>query len=514
MIRVRGLLSPMGCSGRTPRRGRNRRGSIILLAAVFTIVVLAVLAFSVDFGHMLKVRAEMDRAVDAAALAGAGSLIDGTAAANQAALDVMLRNPVGDQILVDEVDREAKLQAWLAQHEGDFETEVGHFNIETKTFSESDVLPSAIHITAKYEYPNLFFARIFGNSSFEVRAEAIARYQPRDIVLVVDYSGSMSDDSKLQRIVESGETWRTKIVENLQQIYQELGSPVYGTMTFDPVYISSTNKSTIKQTLGLRYQVNKKWGEVPYPYSSGSWNDYIDYMTNSGNRRVWGGNVPEKAGYSKKYGYLTLVDYWLECQPSFAQTRDLWKVSQQPIKTVKDAVGVFMQYIQEIEDCDDRLALVVYNSVSQDALLEKSLTSDFASVQDTVNHRQAGHYDPYTNIGAGLRVACEELASHSRTGAKKMIVLLTDGQANKPVSVDYARQYVLDQAALANGSHYQVFTISLGSEADQTLMQQVADATKGTHFNIPGGAEISSYEANLLKAFRKIADARPLLLVK
>jgi hypothetical protein len=510
MTRLENSLSSLAQSipgGTRSCRRRHRRGAILVLSALLMFFMVALLAFSVDLGYIMSVRAEMDRAVDAAALAGAGSLIDGVPAAKLAAADVLLRNPVGSQVLMDEKDREAKVQAWIAQHGDEFKTEVGHWDPNTKTFAQTDVLPSAIHVQAAYEHPALFFARIFGTSTFEVKAEAIARYQPRDIAIVLDFSGSMSDDSELQRIVKYGETVRAMIVANLQQIYQQLGSPVYGTMTFNPVYVSSTDATTVKNTLGLRYKLKNKWVEVPYPYPSGSWDAYITYMTSSS-------NSPAKAGYLKKYGYLTLVNYWLEMQPGSAETPELWKTSEQPIATVKDAVGVFMNYINEIPDCDDRLALSIYNSTTQDAVLEKTLTSDFAAVQNIVTHRQAAHYDDYTNIGAGIRKAKEELQAHGRVGAKKMLVLMTDGVANRPTNETQGKQYALNQAAAAKTLHFPIFTISLGNVADKVLMQQIADITGGTHFNIPGGSTVTDYQDDLLEAFRKIADARPLLLVK
>ena len=51
-------------------------------------------------------------------------------------------------------------------------------------------------------YPNLplFFGRVLGKEHFSIEAQAIAMYQPRDIALVLDYSGSMNDDSELKSI--------------------------------------------------------------------------------------------------------------------------------------------------------------------------------------------------------------------------------------------------------------------------------------------------------------------------
>ncbi|HLA85720.1 MAG TPA: VWA domain-containing protein [Thermoguttaceae bacterium] len=506
MMNFRTQYSRNGCSGRNRREARNRKGVIIVLASLLMIFMLGLLAFSIDLGYMMSVQGEMDRAVDCSALAGAGALVDGADEARLASLDVLLYNSVGSQGISEQDSRQAKLYQWLDKHPNDFETEVGHWNPATRTFAQNDVLPSAIHVMASYEHPSTFFARIFGIDSFRVTSEATARYQPRDIALVLDFSGSMNDDSELSYINETKRPGsRAAVLGGLQQMYQELGSPAYGSMQFTPVYISSTNATTIKNTLGLRYKVGKKWVEIPYPYADGSWDDYFSYVQNS--------SVVSSAGYYKKYGYLTLINYWLEQKPGADQTADLWKVSAQPVTAVKDAVGVFMDYIQEV-DCEDKVALVIYNSSSGDAYKELSLTTNLSTVEDTVHHRQAAHYDNYTNIGAGIRKGWEELDAHARVGAKKMIVLMTDGNANRPNGESYGRSYALTQAANAAAKNYQIVTISLGQSADTELMQEIADATNGVHYNIPGGSAVNDYHDDLIAAFRKIADDRPLLLVQ
>jgi hypothetical protein len=485
----------------------KRRGSILVLAAFLMVLMTMLLAVSVDVGYMMTVQNEMDRAVDAAALAGAGSLVDGAEAAKLGAFEVFVQNPVGKVNLVaDDPNWRQNLATLYNQHKEDITIQTGIWNPESPKpqpgqqdtrFSQTEVLPSAIHIVATHNNAPLFFARAFGQNSFNVTSEAIARYQPRDIALVLDFSGSMNDDSELKRIYEQGVAVKPLILANLQQIYEDLGSPKYGSLQFTPQSISSTNNTTIKKTLGL--------DKVTYPYPSGSWDEYIDYVKSSS-------NTPAQAGYQKKYGFVTLINYWLENKCAANQTPDLWKVRAQPITAVKDASDVFMDYIQEV-DTDDRAALVIYNSVSQTAKVEHHLTDDFATVQNTVQHRQAGHYDSYTNIGAGILAGKNELQTNGRVGAFKMIVLMTDGVANKPSGVD-ARQYALQQANLAAALHYPIVTISLGTEADTELMQQIADRTGGVHFNIPGRDTVTDYRDALMNVFRTIADDRPLILVK
>lgn len=569
-------------------RCARRRGAVLVLSALLMVFLMGLLALSVDVGYMYTIHGELKRATDAAALAGVGSLVDGPDSAAATAVDFLLRNRVGSQLIVDEEGREALIAQWLAQHPDAIETQVGAWDPELRAFStDYSGLPSAVRVVATYRNEPLFFARVLGFNDFSVQAESIARYQPRDIVLVLDFSASMNDDSELRRISEYGESWREHVENNLLQIYQELGSPSYGTLAFEPdyvtlvgaaptcgcqpqisvkflenekkVYVASSkdlSNVVVQYSDGSTYkydnlsvgttgtfgsgskQIDKVWvksgcnesGEGPgygerferswahdyttikqwfgldsvaYPYPSGSWDSYISYVQSS--------SYVKNAGYRYMYGHLTLINYWLEQKPQYNQTPDLWMTSAQPVDSLKDAVQVFMDYIQLV-DCDDRVGLAIYNSPDQTALLEHQLTANLALLQDIVEHRQAGHYDRYTNIGAGIQQGWMELDAHARVGAKKLIVLMTDGQANRPSG--YGSGFALEQAQIAAAKHYKIVCISLGSDADTSLMQQIADITGGVHFNIPGGESVFGYQSELMEVFRTIADDRPLTLVK
>jgi hypothetical protein len=303
----------------------------------------------------------------------------------------------------------------------------------------------------------------------------------------------MNDDSELKHISKLG---RVQVEGNLRKIYEQLGSPTFGTMPWKPIYIASSSSTDVKRALALT--------DVPYPFPSGSWDDYIRYVQTSGSISA--------AGYRKRYGYLTLVNYWLEQQPSAHQTPGLWATSEQPITAVKDSLLVFLAYLQEMES-DDRVGLAVYNSADGGGKLESGLTRELQRIEDLSRQRQAGHYDRFTNIGAGMQKARLELEENGRHWAQKLIVLMTDGIANRPQPTSTAREFVLREAQRAADARFPIVTISLGSAADKDLMQQVADITAGIHFNIPGGRSVAAYEEDLKDVFRQIARHRPLELV-
>lgn len=457
-------------------RPSRRRGAITVLAAFLMVIMLGVVAFAIDLGYIATIQTELRRAADAGALAGANALVDGPAAAEQSVYDYVGYNSVGGRSLgQDEV-----------------QVETGSWNPATRTFTAGGALPSAVRVVASSGTQPMFFGRVFNRHSFAVETESIAVYQPRDIQVVLDFSASMNDDSELGSI--GGVLTQAAVEANLLQIYQEMELPNYGTLGPTLQSISSTTTSTIKSTLALN--------DVAYPFPSGSWDGYINY--------VKGSSLPSY--YRKKYGHITLVHYWLNQKPLNSQTPLLWKGSAQPVTAVKDAVKLFLAYLQQA-DVDDRVGLTIYNSADGTAIVEQSLTRNYQLIEDTCRQRQAGHYDQYTNIGDGIRKGREDLVDNARPGAFRLIVLMTDGIANRPSGVN-ASQYALNQAEICAAARIPIVAISLGQGADTTIMQQIADTTLGVHFNIPGGQTVAQYEEQLKNVFRQVADDRPLKLVK
>ncbi len=77
----------------------NRRGAIAVLAAIFIIVMLGMVAFAVDLGYISMVKTQLQSAADAAALAGAAatnlSQAESRAAAQQiAGMNIAAGRPV------------------------------------------------------------------------------------------------------------------------------------------------------------------------------------------------------------------------------------------------------------------------------------------------------------------------------------------------------------------------------------------------------------------------------------
>lgn len=597
------------------RRLQNRlprRGAILVLAALFLVVILAFTALSIDVGFLTLTRTQLQSAADSAALSAAMELTSSSdpatvrsnaaAAANEVA--ALFEN--GDRSSVALVpSRDIFFGKQTRQADGTFLTNWGDdqtpYNVVKVKISRSqqsgaDGKPSDDRIP-------LFFAPVMGAKSASVGVEAIASFQARDIMVVLDFSGSMNDDSCLGAISKLG---RTAVEANLLKMWQELGSPDYGELEFIPDYATiegepetatnphnqvtyrrtaidivstgtitkvvltftsgktqtfsglstdngtfegtgSNNKSEISSvtiTTSVTSTVvttkttgkgkKKKKVSVPttvvtddtetfqftreniktalgltmaYPYPSGSWDEFIDVVQDDS-------GAIKDAGYRDMYGYLTWLHYLQYYHPSYADTPDLWKTSEQPVTCLKDGVDLFMDDLLATAS-GDYVGLSVYtHSSSAGAILEHPLSNNLTQVKTTTRQRQAGHYVGGTNISAGMKVARDEFAKNARNSAAKWMVLMTDGEANLPGSSSYAKQCVLDEAKAAKAANIKILTICVGLGADTGTLHAVAAITGGEFFQVRGDQSIEDVKADLLAVFRKIAASRPLKLVK
>jgi uncharacterized protein YegL len=159
---------------------------MLVLIAVMLIGFMATIAFSVDVAHMHLSRTELRSATDAASKAAALTLSQ-TADIKQAIARgqaIAARNTVaGDPLLLDPSDFEFGNSEQVG--EGRFVFTTGR----TPTNSVH-VLGRRTASSASGPVP-LFFGNIFGVDVFEPSVDATATYIERDVILVVDRSGSM-----------------------------------------------------------------------------------------------------------------------------------------------------------------------------------------------------------------------------------------------------------------------------------------------------------------------------------
>ncbi len=138
---------------------QNRRGAIIAMVAISLVAILGIGGLALDGARAYVTRAQLSRAVDAAALAGAASLRLGQSTARQRIESLAAANGVDPALL----------------------------NI---TFGVNANGENTVSVSANEIMPTTFM-RVLGQTQVDVGSVAEATVPPLDIVLVLDQSGSL-----------------------------------------------------------------------------------------------------------------------------------------------------------------------------------------------------------------------------------------------------------------------------------------------------------------------------------
>lgn len=175
-------------------RPRNRqRGAVMPFVILCCVALFAFAALAIDFGIMAVARTQAQNAADTAAMAGARSLTGdtttnnnyenaGPAAATAGTAHSILSKPLSpSQINV----------------------EVGSYTYEVASAKFEVMIPKATNdnyslVRARVDAQSGFgFGRALGFQTFNTSATATAVHRPRDVAIILDFSGSMRFDSLL-----------------------------------------------------------------------------------------------------------------------------------------------------------------------------------------------------------------------------------------------------------------------------------------------------------------------------
>jgi hypothetical protein len=286
--------------------------------------------------------------------------------------------------------------------------------------------------------------------------------------------------------------------------------------------------------------IKAQWGltSLTCPYGA-SWSSFVSYVKDD--------SQVNTAGYRKKYGKLTFLNYLLTQRPRFSQTNEFWKAPCYPCHALKQGCSLFCDFVSDL-NFNDRVGLVIYDTTSRVVtclcdtpgapevdLGDEPLTYNIAAIDTLQAYKQAGHYDTQTGIGYGLLDARNLLNSKARVGAKKVVFLMTDGLANQypsgwnlPSGFDWisitdidadgdsdystsdkAVKYALYQASQLINQGVTIHTLCVGSGADTLPMQCIAAASGGECIIVPGGTSVAQMQAELLTAFGTVAGKVP-----
>ncbi|VTR97417.1 Tad domain-containing protein [Tuwongella immobilis] len=187
----------------------RRRGAVIPLMALVITAILGFVALSIDLGLLMVARNNCQNAADSAAIAGVRT-INGDNVLNYRreevpvnAVDAALQNPVMTTVLEGNKDnvtpvsgqtdtwKSGKVQIELGSYTYAFGATVDSEGFRLRFPRNSGEPYGAVRSRVSFDAGRYAFAQIFGVSTFATGATATAIHRPRDVVVIMDLSGSM-----------------------------------------------------------------------------------------------------------------------------------------------------------------------------------------------------------------------------------------------------------------------------------------------------------------------------------
>jgi hypothetical protein len=164
----------------------NERGTVLAFVAVSLVALLGMAGLALDSGRAYVARAELSRAVDAAALGGAAALRQSQAEAEQRIQALAKANGVDPALLN---------YSFSVNAEGENTVSVG----------ASEVVPTT-------------FMRVLGRDQVGVVAAAEATVPPLDLVLVLDQSGSIAREGAWDDLQNAAKDFIDNFSESIDQV--------------------------------------------------------------------------------------------------------------------------------------------------------------------------------------------------------------------------------------------------------------------------------------------------------
>lgn len=175
------------------QRSSHRRGSVLPLFAVCLVALMALIALAVDLGLLSLANSECQHAADSIALATVrtldGSPGNNATAAMTNAQDVAALQSVLNQAVDPDTEVTIRQGAYV------YNTDENGFVYELPRTTTGENL-TLVQVEVRRTLPTAF-ARVIGRDFVTTAATATAVHRPRDVVVCVDFSGSMNNESDL-----------------------------------------------------------------------------------------------------------------------------------------------------------------------------------------------------------------------------------------------------------------------------------------------------------------------------
>ncbi|NLF24225.1 MAG: VWA domain-containing protein [Deltaproteobacteria bacterium] len=173
-----------------------------------------------------------------------------------------------------------------------------------------------------------------------------------------------------------------------------------------------------------------------------------------------------------------------------------------PLRLRDEGAKLFVEFLKS----DDRLGVVEFSDGAKVVRPLGPISSDDrANVAQLIS--QIKTVGKYTDLLAPLEVAESLFAGSSRQGARKILIMLSDGKMEpdpKSGNADDLTNRLLNtEIPNLKAKEIQVYTLSFSDLADGELLSQIAAGTGGVHRFAPSADKIHSEFAELFVAAKK-----------
>ncbi len=463
---------------------RQRRGIIVVLTGFALVAVFAFVALSVDTGRIVVTENQMQNAVDAAALAASqeitvaaqdaaeegGSAADATQAAVAAARLMAAEVGAANNVYIDP--------------DNDVQFGTRHYDAGTGEWStEWGTSPyNVVRVVARRTGPDvsapdgefpLAFGWAIGRSQVPIQASAVAYVEARDLVVCLDWSSSMNNDSSIRSFDTLGQAgtenaldamWDSLVAADPRWPNNSLSkfpSSGFGAInSYYGTYAAYDDTSDLFHTLGLDQPDGHGNSYIPFPQAGRSnngdglpynmpsesssrdkWRAYIRYVRdNQSNRNAYKSGHP----YRYRYGYRSLMDYFQEKKYRAKYTEDLWRTPHYPFHACKEGTTLLLEFMENLEFGDEVGIAVYYSSSRQLTELHDGevdidisadpITGDYATLDTLHRRHQTANWGGSTGMGYGIKTSREMLDAYRRYGTRPTMLIMTDGQTNQKPS--------------------------------------------------------------------------------
>lgn len=462
-----------------------RDGVIAPLFAFILPVLLIFSAFAINLAFMQLTTTQLKIASDAASHAGGRALSfhQDTDEAIEAMDRFARLNPVvGHTIVVPQDDEHMQFgQAILSNGKYEF---IRHPKAVVDS-DDSQVIVNSVRVFAEVDTP-LAFRFQNADRTFNPIRNSITHQRDRDIAMVVDRSGSMLEFTDFP-ILDAVLANRLN-TSQISQFEYNLTNVGDGNRVYKQYYTNNTLNEMFQLADILDANdhplADRARRSVEYAFSMQSLMKTPKFQLNIDDSNF--ASSPELS-----VG-LRWNDRLQNGMVAAAPTHSRWRA-------LADALNSFFEVLERT-DQEEQVALIVFSHISE---AESMLTSDYSSLREIIDEIvPVGG----TQIGRGLEAGLKEVVDYGNSGepansrrfAEKMIVVMTDGvqSPNGLSPVVVARDFKEQNPEAV------IHTVTFGAGAEQSVMEEVANAGGGNHYHADDAGQLAS-------EFREIANIPP-----